>query len=49
MIEIISRPELGQDFLGLQPRDKASVLVVKTTEQQQIVFSTLWLFKLWSG
>ena len=32
MIEIISRPELGQDILGLQPRDKAAMLVVNTTE-----------------
>ena len=32
MIEIISLPELGQDILGLQPRDKAALLVVNTTE-----------------
>ena len=32
MIDIISRPELGQDILGLQPRDKAAMLVVNTTE-----------------
>ena len=32
MIEIISRPELGQDILGLQPRDKVAMLVVNTTE-----------------
>ena len=29
---IISRPELGKDILGLQPRDKAAMLVVNTTE-----------------
>ena len=32
MIEIISRPELGQDILGLPPRDKTAMLVVNTTE-----------------
>ena len=32
MIEIISRPELGEDILGLQPRDKAAMLVVNKTE-----------------
>ena len=32
IIEIISRPKLGQDILGLQPRDKAAMLVVNTTE-----------------
>ena len=31
MIEIISRPELGKDILGLQPRDKAAMLVVNKT------------------
>ena len=40
MIEIINRPELGKDFLGLKPGDKASMSVVNTTEQQQIVFLT---------
>ena len=49
MIEIIGRPELGKYFLGLKPGDKAAMLVVNTTEQQQIVFLTFWLFKLWSG
>ena len=32
MIEIIRRPELGKDILGLQPGDKAAMLVVNTTE-----------------
>ena len=32
MIETISRSELGQDILVLQPRDKAAMLVVNKTE-----------------
>ena len=28
MIKIISRPELGKDILGLQPHDKAAMVVV---------------------
>ena len=31
-METISRPELGQDILGLQPREKAAMLVVNKTE-----------------
>ena len=49
MIEIINHPELRKYFLGLKPGDKVAMLVVNTTEQQQIVFLTFWLFKLWSG
>ena len=42
MIEIISRPELGQDILGLQPRDKAAMLVVNTTELFPEEFAWKW-------
>ena len=42
MIEILSRPELGKDILGLQPRDKAAMLVVNTTELLHEEFTWKW-------
>ena len=57
MIETISRPELGQDILGLQPRDKAAMLVVNKTELFHEEFTWKWslvprgerCFGSWSG
>ena len=42
MIEIMSRPELGKDILGLQPRDKVAMLVVNTTEFFHEEFTWKW-------
>jgi len=49
MIETISRPELGEDILGLQPRDKAAMLVVNKTECFHEEFTWKWSLVPWGA